>query len=83
MSEALRLNRIVHAVFTALAGDEQRSVDVGELAAALRERDLPMGAWQIRGELSALRERGLVELDDSTARWRPATRAGLDAHAAG
>lgn len=70
MSEALRQNRIVHDTFLKLAGDTCRSVEVGELAAALRALDLPMGAWEIRGELTALRERGLVELEADTARWR-------------
>lgn len=83
MSEALRQNRIVHDAFLKLAGDAGRLVDVGELAAAMRALDLPMGAWEIRGELVTLREQGLVELDASSARWRPAKRAELAAGAGG
>lgn len=70
MSEALRQNRIVHDAFLELAGNARRPVEVGELATALRALDLPMGAWQIRGELAALHEQGLVELETDTARWR-------------
>ena len=81
VSEALRQNRIVHDAFLKLAGDAGRLVDVGELAAAMRALDLPMGAWEIRGELVTLREQGLVELDASSARWRPAKRAELAAGA--
>ena len=80
MSEALRQNRIVHDAFIKLAGDARRAVEVGELAAALRALDLPMGAWEIRGELAALRDQGLVELEAGTARWRPAARAASDAN---
>ena len=80
MSEALRQNRIVHDAFLKLAEGPRRSVDVGELAAALRALDLPMGAWQIRGELTALREQGLVELEAGTARWRLAGPAGPEPH---
>lgn len=80
MSEALRLNRMVHDAFLKLTGDGHRAVDVGELAAAMRALDLPMGAWQIRGELAALQDQGLVELDTSTARWRPVKPAAQAAH---
>ena len=70
--EALRLNRIVYDAFVELAGVAGRPVSVADLAQAMRALDLPMGAWQIRGELAQLREQGLVELDVDTARWRPA-----------
>ena len=79
MSEARRLNRAVYDTFMRLAGADAKLVDVGELAEAMRALDLPMGAWQLRGELQHLRQQGLVELDADTARWRPAAQDGATA----
>lgn len=82
MSEARRLNRTVYDVFAQLAADA-KLVEVGELAEAMRGLDLPMGAWQLRGELHLLRQQGLVELDADTARWRLTGQDGAAARAAG
>ncbi len=70
MSEARRQTRIVYEGFVELASDNGGVVEVGDIAAYMRARNRPMGGWEIRGELSRLRELGLVEVDASTASWR-------------
>jgi len=46
----------------------------------LREWNQPMGAWEVRGELSKLEAAGEIELEPAAATWRrvnqPAARTG-------
>ena len=71
MSEARRQTRFVYDGFMELANGRGGVVEVGDIAAYMRERNHPMDAWQIRGELSTLEAMGLVEIDKETAGWRP------------
>ena len=78
MSEARRQTRIVYESFMELAHGNGGVVEVGDIATYMRGRNRPMGAWEIRGELSRLRALGLVEVDDSTATWRPVEGQDFD-----
>ena len=40
-----------------------------DVAVALRNQDTPMGAWQVRGELTRLEALGLVRFDSETGLW--------------
>ena len=41
----------------------------GQVNAKLRELGTPMGAWEVRGELSNLARAGLIVIDPETTRW--------------
>ena len=42
----------------------------GDVTAHLRTHHMPVGAWEVRGELSNLERLGLIELDEETAVWQ-------------
>lgn len=44
----------------------------GDVNAVLRKHNEPMGAWEVRGELSALERMGYLRLDAATGRWQRA-----------
>ena len=41
----------------------------GDIASHLRDKGQPMGAWEIRGELSRLEAAGLISNDPITGAW--------------
>lgn len=41
----------------------------GDVNRVLREKNQPMGAWEVRGELSKLEANGELALDPDTALW--------------
>ena len=41
----------------------------GDVASLLRDKGEPMGAWEIRGELSRLEAAGLLSNDPVTGTW--------------
>ena len=42
----------------------------GDVTAHLRARGTPVGAWEVRGELTNLARLGLIVLDEDSATWR-------------
>lgn len=58
----------VFAVIQTVAADKPE-FRPGDLASFLRERGTPMGVWEIRGELSRLEQRGVIENDPATGAW--------------
>ena len=54
----------------------------GDVTAHLRAQGLPIGAWEVRGELSNLERMGLIELDEDAAVWRLARGAAFSIEAA-
>jgi len=78
VSEARRQTRIVYEGFMELANGNGGVVEVGDLVTYLRGRNRPMGAWEVRGELSTLQAAGLVAVDEESASWRPVEGQDFD-----
>ena len=72
----------VYRVVRELVQQGRRDFRAGDVCAALRARNQPMGAWLVRAEFRALEQHALVELDAETGDWRltgnemPAADAG-------
>lgn len=65
-----RTDRVRQAVDQLLAGDQEgRGFLPGDINAVLREHNEPMGAWEVRGELSTLERLGYLRLDAASGRW--------------
>lgn len=70
MSERARRTKTVFDAVAALQDAGRASFRPGDVTAHLRAQGLPMGAWEVRGELSNLERLGLVELDEEAAVWQ-------------
>jgi DNA-binding IclR family transcriptional regulator len=64
-----RRTKAVYAVIEALVRDGQADFRPGDVTAAMRKRGQPLGAWEVRRELSTLEADGLIELDPETGFW--------------
>ena len=42
----------------------------GDVCSALRQRNQPMGAWQVRGEFHLLEQRALIKPNPETGDWQ-------------
>jgi len=42
----------------------------GDVNSILRERNQPMGTWEVRGEFSRLQDCNAISLDVATGNWR-------------
>ena len=73
MTELLpRRTKLVWLAINHLAGDSKApgsGLTAADVGALLREQDTPMGAWEVRGELTHLEEVGLLTLDAQSGRW--------------
>lgn len=69
-----RRTKLVWLAIQQLAADNGASngISLADIGAFLRTHDTPLGAWEIRGELTALEELELVRLDPATGRWHAA-----------
>ncbi len=60
----------VYAVFCQLAQENKNAgVVPGQINDVLRQQGWPMGAWEVRGELSKLELAGAIEMDKARAVW--------------
>lgn len=68
-----RTDRVRQAVDQLLAeAQEGPGFLPGDINALLREQNEPMGAWEVRGELSTLEDLGYLRLDPGSGRWQRA-----------
>lgn len=68
-----RTDRVRQAVERLLADDEADGTFLPrDVNALLRESNEPMGAWEVRGELSKLERQGVLHCDAVTGRWQQA-----------
>jgi hypothetical protein len=72
LSIELRRKKVVLSVIEKLLADGRAEFRPGDIAAYLRERNQPMGVWEIRRELSALEADGVIENDADSGAWRAA-----------
>lgn len=68
-----RTDRVREAVEQLLAdATDGRGFLPGDVNALLRGHNEPMGAWEVRGELSTLERQGFLRLDAASGRWQRA-----------
>ena len=48
------------------------SIRPGDVNSILRERNMPMGAWEVRAEFSRLEAEGVIACDPETGAWHMA-----------
>ena len=65
-----RRREIVQAAIEGLFEEGKSEFRPGDIAEILRERNDPMGVWQLRAEFSSLEEDGLIEYDQVKGFWR-------------
>jgi len=70
-----RTDRVRDAVERLMTEDDAgRGFLPGDVNALLREQNEPMGAWEVRGELTKLERLGDIRLDSATGRWHRAVQ---------
>ena len=70
VSEEARRTKTVFDAVTALQEAGSTTFRPGDVTAHLRASGAPLGAWQVRGELTNLERLGLIVLDEDSATWR-------------
>lgn len=66
-------------VVESLVADGRCAFRPGDIVDRLRERNQPMGVWEVRGELSKLESDGMIQNDPKTGLWRLADQRSLKA----
>ncbi len=70
MTGKRRTDRVRRAIDDLLAaGHDHKGFLPRDVNRLLREQNAPMGAWEVRGELSRLEQLGELKLDAPTGRW--------------
>ena len=70
MSTDQRRTETVYNVIKQLIADGKTTVRPGDVNAVLRERNAPMGTWQVRAEFTYLETQDLLVCDPETGDWR-------------
>jgi hypothetical protein len=61
--------RLVLDAFEQLIADGVSELRPGNVAALLREKGQPLGAWEVRFEFSSLESEGLIACDPESGAW--------------
>ncbi len=69
MSIEKRRTVIVHTVIKELFADGRSAIRPGDVAAVLRDRNMPMGSWEIRAEFAHLERDAMLVCDAETGLW--------------
>lgn len=77
MSLAQRRTNLVLSVIEKLVAEGCCQFRPGHLLERLREQNQPLGAWEVRAELSNLEDAGLIELDPDSGAWQMAPQRSL------
>jgi len=64
-----RRTETVYGVIQELFEQGRTAVQPGDVSDVLRQRGAPLGAWEIRAELSNLEAQGRLTCDEDTANW--------------
>lgn len=70
MSLAQRRTKLVLAAIEKITADGASEFRPGDITSHLRARNQPLGAWEVRGELSNLEAAGVIQVDAASGRWR-------------
>ena len=60
----------VSEVVLELFNSGKSTIRPGDVNAVMRERNMPMGTWEVRAEFSKLERDGLIACDTDTGDWR-------------
>ena len=82
MTEKARRTKTVYDAALALCEAGSSSFRPGDVTAQLRATGSPVGAWEVRGELTNLERMGLIVLDEDAAEWRLVNGASFSIDAA-
>ena len=82
MTEKARRTKTVYDAALALREAGLSSFRPGDITAELRTTGSPVGAWEVRGELTNLERMGLIVLDEDAAQWRLVNGASFSIDAA-
>jgi len=69
LSIELRRTEMVYGLIRELFADGKASVRPGDVNTLLRERQAPLGTWEVRAEFSRLERQGRIALDEDTGTW--------------
>lgn len=69
MSLAQRRTKLVLAVIEKITAEGCTDFRPGDITSRLRAQNQPLGAWEVRGELSNLEADGVVEVDAASGTW--------------
>ena len=69
MSIQKRQAETTFEIFKTLVGEGKADVRPGDIATVMRNRNSPMGVWEIRGLLSELADQGLITVNPETGAW--------------
>ena len=70
MKTLQKRTRLVLDAFEQLNADGASELRPGNVAALLREKGQPLGAWEVRYEFSSLESEGLIACDPESGDWR-------------
>jgi hypothetical protein len=65
-----RRTKLVFTTFEELVAEGRSEIRPGDITQRLRERNLPLSYWEVRGELSNLEAEGLIEVRPETGGWQ-------------
>lgn len=60
---------MVYDAFVAVVQSGRKDVRPGDVVQFMRERNHPMGIWNVNGEFTKLKRLGVIELDEDHATW--------------
>ena len=60
---------MVYSVIQELVGNGKATLRPGDVNALLRERDTPLGTWEVRAEFSRLEREGRIACNEETGDW--------------
>ncbi len=83
MTVERRRTAIVRDIVVELFESGRERIRPGDVNAVLRERNAPLGTWEVRAEFTHLGEMGVLILDEDSADWLPGDLAGAKERAAG
>ena len=71
MSVERRRTDVVRSIVVELFESGRERIRPGDVNALLRERNAPLGTWEVRAEFSELARLGIIVLDEPSAEWLP------------
>ena len=69
MSVEKRRTAAVYGIIRELFEQGKTAIRPGDVNAVLRERNLPMGTWEVRAEFTRLEEAAVLACDPETGAW--------------
>ena len=77
MSIELRRTEMVYSVIQELVAKGKATVRPGDVNSVLREREAPLGTWEVRAEFSRLEKDGRLACNEESGDWYLTEHASL------